>query len=103
MRNEKILEKILLAIDKNKHSLYKEKDFPTWEKMNEIYEECIPFLLYIETIQNFTEIDDMDTLIHLFDEEGLNAIRDAQGWAILNVEEEINSKAAAKKAHFNRI
>ena len=82
MKNKEILEKILVAIHENKHALYLEREEPIWEKMNDIYEECISTDLYIETLQNFGELDDMDTLTHLFDESGLEAIRDAQANAI---------------------
>jgi hypothetical protein len=46
--------------------------------MNDIYKECMPADLYIETLQNFRELDDMHTLIHLFGESGLGVIREAQ-------------------------
>ena len=86
--NKEILEKILVAIDENKHALYLEREEPISEKMNEIYKECIPADIYIETLQNFNELDDMHTLIHLFGELGHGAIREAQINAINNAEVE---------------
>jgi hypothetical protein len=76
--NKAILEKILVAIHKKKNALHAERDEATWEVMNDIYKECMPADLYIETLQNFRELDDMHTLIHLFSESGLGAIREAQ-------------------------
>lgn len=86
MKNKEILDKILVAIHENKHALYIEREEPIWEKMNDIYKECMPADLYIETLQNFNELDDMDTLIHLFGELGYGAIREAQINAINNSE-----------------
>jgi hypothetical protein len=89
MKNNEILEKILVAINENKHAIHAERKDSIAEKMNDIYEECIPTDLYIKTIQNFGELDDMDTLTHLFYESGLEAIREAQINAINNAEAEL--------------
>ena len=78
MKNKEILEKILVAIDENKQAIYEEKDDQVWDKMGEIYRDCMSADLYIETLQNFSELDDMHTLIHLFGEMGHGAIREAQ-------------------------
>ena len=85
--NKEILEQILLAIDDKRHRLYEqldELDDDSFPAMGEVYCQCIPNELYIKTCElfDFSDFDEDKKLLHLFGEDGLGAIRNAQKAAI---------------------
>lgn len=82
--NTEILEQILLAIDDKRHHLYEQLDEDSFPAMGQVYCQCIPNELYIETCElfDFSNFDEDEKLLHLFGDDGLTAIRDAQKAAI---------------------
>lgn len=93
--NKEILDQILLAINDKRHQLYEQldeldEDAPYLNEMLKIYTRCIPNELYIETCElfDFSNFDEDEKLLHLFGDNGLTAIRDAQKAAIDKAKEE---------------
>ena len=87
MKNKEILEQILLDIDDKRHLIHEMQNFPLSYLiglMDNIYSKYVPYDIQKKVNFNFGD----KTLVKIFDESGLKAIRDALKAAINKAKDE---------------